>query len=71
VRTSDSIDHELSRSYSTKADRAYRSARRILPVKVLVRQLDGSITEQRIDASVKSRNRGGSRGADRRIAIEE
>lgn len=38
---------------STKADRATRAARRILPVKVRVRQPDGSVVVQIVDADVR------------------
>lgn len=41
---------------STAADRAYRCSRRVLPIKVRVRQADGSIAVQIVDASVKARS---------------
>lgn len=40
---------------STKADRAHRAERKILPIKIPVRQLDGAITVQTVDADVRIR----------------
>lgn len=40
---------------STKAERAARASRVVLPIRVRVRQHDGSTVVQRVDASVKVR----------------
>jgi hypothetical protein len=41
---------------STKADRRARAVRHILPIKVRVRQTDGSVQVQRVDADVRTRD---------------
>lgn len=43
--------------YSTKNYRAFRSMRKILPIKVKVRQPDGSFIVQWVDADVREDKR--------------
>jgi hypothetical protein len=50
---------------STKASRAWRSARHILPIKIRVRQPDGSVQVQIVDADVREDKRGGKKGGSR------
>jgi hypothetical protein len=45
--------------HTTKADRAWRARRLIRPIKVRVRQPDGSYQTQWVEVSVKSDNRKG------------
>jgi hypothetical protein len=42
---------------STKAERAARATRHILPIKVRVRQTDGSVDMQTVDADVRQDKR--------------
>jgi hypothetical protein len=47
---------------STKAERAARVKRHILPIKILVRQLDGSVRVQVVDADVREDKRSSRKG---------
>lgn len=48
---------------SNKNERAFRASRRILPVKVRVRQADGSVVVQVVDADVREDKRRSRRKA--------
>lgn len=53
---------------STKSERAFRSTRLVLPIKHKVRQKDGSVTTQRVDADVRNDKR--SRKSGKQILKE-
>jgi hypothetical protein len=44
-------------TYTTKDDRAWRAGRLIIPIKMRVRQTDGSYQTQRVEVSVKADKR--------------
>lgn len=48
---------EETKMESTRADRAFRASRRIMPIKLPVRQADGTITYQFVVADVREDKR--------------
>lgn len=51
---------------STKDERQWRTVRRILPIRVKVRQKDGSYIDQIVDADVREDKRNRSKPAKRK-----